>query len=123
MQRPLLMIPGPVEMSQVPRVLSAGTVWLRIPPRCAGCVGCGCNARHKSRGPQLCCDVRESVEECQVRHPRSRRVLEVVVKELLLHTTREVFLAPDGQPFVMAGSGALGWDMVACNCLEPGDEV
>jgi alanine-glyoxylate transaminase / serine-glyoxylate transaminase / serine-pyruvate transaminase len=31
--------------------------------------------------------------------------------------------SPQSQPFVMAGSGTLGWDMVAANVVEPGDEV
>jgi alanine-glyoxylate transaminase / serine-glyoxylate transaminase / serine-pyruvate transaminase len=30
---------------------------------------------------------------------------------------------PKSQPFVVAGSGTLGWDMVAANVVEPGDEV
>ncbi len=36
----------------------------------------------------------------------------------LFQTTR-----PDSQPFVMSGSGTLGWDLVAANLAEPGDEV
>ena len=31
--------------------------------------------------------------------------------------------SPQSQPFVVAGSGTLGWDMVAANVVEPGDEV
>ena len=30
---------------------------------------------------------------------------------------------PASQPFVVAGSGTLGWDMVAANLVEPGEEV
>ena len=30
---------------------------------------------------------------------------------------------PSSQPFVIAGSGTLGWDLVAANLAEPGDEV
>jgi alanine-glyoxylate transaminase/serine-glyoxylate transaminase/serine-pyruvate transaminase len=30
---------------------------------------------------------------------------------------------PASQPFVISGSGTLGWDMVAANLVEPGDEV
>src|SRR2546430_1379960 len=30
---------------------------------------------------------------------------------------------PASQPFVVSGSGTLGWDMVASNLVEPGDEV
>ncbi len=30
---------------------------------------------------------------------------------------------PSSQPFVVSGSGTLGWDMVAANLVEPGDEV
>lgn len=40
-----------------------------------------------------------------------------------LEKMRKVFLAPDGQPLVVAGSGTLGWDMVAANLLNQGDNV
>ncbi len=30
---------------------------------------------------------------------------------------------PSSQPLVVSGSGTLGWDMVAANLVEPGDEV
>lgn len=36
----------------------------------------------------------------------------------LFQTTR-----PDAQPFVISGSGTLGWDMVAANLAERGEEV
>ncbi|KAJ1562153.1 hypothetical protein HK405_015295, partial [Cladochytrium tenue] len=36
---------------------------------------------------------------------------------------RKVFYAPTGQPFVVAGSGTLAWDMTAANLVEPGDAV
>jgi alanine-glyoxylate transaminase/serine-glyoxylate transaminase/serine-pyruvate transaminase len=35
----------------------------------------------------------------------------------------EVFLAPGGQPFVVAGSGTLAMDMAVVNLVEPGDKV
>ncbi|MGD8244290.1 MAG: alanine--glyoxylate aminotransferase family protein [Anaerolineae bacterium] len=38
-----------------------------------------------------------------------------------LERLREVFLAPEAQPFVVAGSGTLAMDMVAANLVEPGD--
>lgn len=34
---------------------------------------------------------------------------------------RDVYLAPDGQPFVLAGSGTLGWDLIAANLIGPGE--
>ncbi|CAK4708056.1 unnamed protein product [Aphanomyces euteiches] len=40
-----------------------------------------------------------------------------------LENMRKVFLAQDGQPLVVTGSGTLGWDMVASNLLEQGDDV
>eukprot|EP01121_Diplochlamys_sp_Union-15-3_P016509 TRINITY_DN5626_c0_g1_i1.p1 TRINITY_DN5626_c0_g1~~TRINITY_DN5626_c0_g1_i1.p1 ORF type:complete len:406 (+),score=83.18 TRINITY_DN5626_c0_g1_i1:144-1220(+) len=40
-----------------------------------------------------------------------------------LQKTREVFMSKDGQPFILSGSGALGWDFIAANFLEPGDNV
>ena len=40
-----------------------------------------------------------------------------------LERTREVFLAPDSQPFVVAGSGTLAMDMAAANLIEPGDRA
>lgn len=40
-----------------------------------------------------------------------------------LEKMRKVFLAPDGQPLVVAGSGTLGWDMVGANLVNKGDDV
>jgi alanine-glyoxylate transaminase/serine-glyoxylate transaminase/serine-pyruvate transaminase len=36
---------------------------------------------------------------------------------------RKVLYAPKAQPFLVAGSGTLGWDMVAANLVEPGEET
>ncbi|KAJ1537179.1 hypothetical protein HK096_003081 [Nowakowskiella sp. JEL0078] len=36
---------------------------------------------------------------------------------------REVFFAPTCQPFVVAGTGTLTWDMTAANLVEPGERV
>ncbi|KAK6351785.1 hypothetical protein TWF718_004930 [Orbilia javanica] len=38
---------------------------------------------------------------------------------------RQLFIttAPDSQPLILSGSGTLGWDVVASNIVEPGDEV
>jgi len=36
---------------------------------------------------------------------------------------RKVFLTSTGQPFVLAGSGSLGWDFVVCNLMEPGEKA
>ncbi|KAJ3365392.1 hypothetical protein GGF32_009250 [Allomyces javanicus] len=38
-----------------------------------------------------------------------------------LEMLRTVFQCKDGQPFIVAGSGTLGWDMVAANLVEPGE--
>ena len=42
-----------------------------------------------------------------------------------LAMTRDLFQTknPKSQPFVIAGSGTLGWDLVAANLVEPGEEV
>lgn len=40
-----------------------------------------------------------------------------------LEHLREIFLAPDGQPFLVAGSGTLAMDMAAANLIEPGDNA
>jgi alanine-glyoxylate transaminase/serine-glyoxylate transaminase/serine-pyruvate transaminase len=40
-----------------------------------------------------------------------------------LENMRKVFLAPGGQPFVVAGSGTLAMDMAAANLVEQGDKV
>ncbi|MBN1877431.1 MAG: alanine--glyoxylate aminotransferase family protein [Anaerolineae bacterium] len=40
-----------------------------------------------------------------------------------LERMREVFLCPDGQPFIMAGSGTLAMDAVAANLIEAGDKA
>jgi alanine-glyoxylate transaminase/serine-glyoxylate transaminase/serine-pyruvate transaminase len=36
---------------------------------------------------------------------------------------REVLFTKDGQPFLIAGSGTLGWDQVAANLVEPGENA
>lgn len=41
----------------------------------------------------------------------------------VLEGLRKVFLADDGQPFVVAGSGTLAMDMAAANLVEPDDKV
>jgi len=40
-----------------------------------------------------------------------------------LEDLRKVFLAPNGQPFVVPGSGTLAMDMAAANLIEPGDHA
>lgn len=40
-----------------------------------------------------------------------------------LEMMRKVWLAPSGQPFIMAGSGTLGMDMAGSNLIEPGDNA
>lgn len=40
-----------------------------------------------------------------------------------LEWLRQVFLCPDGQPFILAGSGTLAMDSVAANLIEPGDSA
>ncbi|KNE73409.1 hypothetical protein AMAG_20771 [Allomyces macrogynus ATCC 38327] len=36
---------------------------------------------------------------------------------------RKIFKSAKGQPFIVAGSGTLGWDMVAANLVEPGENA
>lgn len=36
---------------------------------------------------------------------------------------RDVLFTKNGQPFLIAGSGTLGWDQVASNLVEPGEDV
>lgn len=38
---------------------------------------------------------------------------------------RKLFLSsdPTAQPLVVSGSGTLGWDFVAANLVEPGEDV
>ncbi|KZT09926.1 PLP-dependent transferase [Laetiporus sulphureus 93-53] len=40
-----------------------------------------------------------------------------------IRMTREVLFSTTAQPFIIAGSGTLGWDEVAANLTEPGDSV
>lgn len=42
-----------------------------------------------------------------------------------LEMLRQVFITkdPSSQPFVLSGSGSLGWDLVACNMVQRGDDV
>ena len=36
---------------------------------------------------------------------------------------RKTFLSQKGQPFIISGSGAMGWDAVCCNLMKKGDKV
>ena len=40
-----------------------------------------------------------------------------------LAMSRQVVDAPNSQPFIIAGSGTLGWDMAAANLIQPGEDV
>ncbi|KAL5513178.1 hypothetical protein ACEPAH_3576 [Sanghuangporus vaninii] len=40
-----------------------------------------------------------------------------------LRMLKEVLYAPNSQPFLVAGSGTLGWDQIASNLVEPGESV
>ena len=42
-----------------------------------------------------------------------------------LALTRKLFQTsnPNSQPFILAGSGTLGWDLAAANLIEPGEDV
>lgn len=40
-----------------------------------------------------------------------------------LERMREVFLCPEGQPFVLAGTGTLAMDSAGANLVEPGDRA
>ena len=40
-----------------------------------------------------------------------------------LERTRQLFQCPDGQPFVLAGTGTLGMDAACANLVEPGDRA
>ncbi|KAK7031364.1 PLP-dependent transferase [Favolaschia claudopus] len=40
-----------------------------------------------------------------------------------IRMTREVVLSKEGQPFLIAGSGTLGWDQVASNLIQPGENA
>lgn len=50
-----------------------------------------------------------------------KSVIEVFAQ--CLEKMRKVFLAQDGQPLLVAGSGTLGWDMVAANLINHGDHA
>ncbi|KAI0060929.1 PLP-dependent transferase [Artomyces pyxidatus] len=40
-----------------------------------------------------------------------------------IRMTREVVLTKTGQPFLISGSGTLGWDQVSANLVEPGEHA
>ncbi|RMG27880.1 MAG: alanine--glyoxylate aminotransferase family protein [Bacteroidetes bacterium] len=40
-----------------------------------------------------------------------------------LEMMRKVWLCPDGQPFIVAGSGTLAMDLAGANLIEPGDQA
>ena len=65
------------------------------------------------------------------------QVLEAMARPVMGHTSpgfvetfgacldglRDVFAAPDGQPFVVAGSGTLAMEIAVANIVEPGDRA
>ena len=65
------------------------------------------------------------------------RVLEAMARPVVGHTSpgfvetfgacldglRDVFAAPDGQPFVIAGSGTLAMEIAVASIVEPGDRA
>lgn len=40
-----------------------------------------------------------------------------------IRMTRSVVLSTEGQPFLISGSGTLGWDQVAANLIQPGENA
>lgn len=40
-----------------------------------------------------------------------------------LELMKKIWLAPNGQPFIIAGSGTLAMDMAVCNLIEPNDNA
>ncbi|TFK74906.1 PLP-dependent transferase [Pluteus cervinus] len=40
-----------------------------------------------------------------------------------IRMTRQVLLTKDAQPFLISGSGTLGWDQVSANLVEPGENA
>lgn len=46
-----------------------------------------------------------------------------IFKQTLSMVLDVVYAPPTAQPFVIAGSGTLGWDMAAANLIEPGEEA
>ncbi|KAF7317957.1 Aminotran-5 domain-containing protein [Mycena kentingensis (nom. inval.)] len=58
-------------------------------------------------------------------HPSMSHVSPDVVQTFgeSLQMTREVMMSTEGQPFLIAGSGTLGWDQVAANLIQPGDNA
>ncbi|KAI0741549.1 PLP-dependent transferase [Daedaleopsis nitida] len=40
-----------------------------------------------------------------------------------IRMTREILYTQDAQPFLIAGSGTLGWDQVSANLVEPGENA
>ncbi|KAF8159782.1 pyridoxal phosphate-dependent transferase [Crassisporium funariophilum] len=46
-----------------------------------------------------------------------------MIRFVRLPPTLEVLYTDDAQPFLISGSGTLGWDQVAANLVEPGEQV
>lgn len=47
----------------------------------------------------------------------------LIEDDVLKYVVREVLYTKDAQPFLIAGSGTLGWDQVAANLVEPGENA
>ncbi|HEY1955163.1 MAG TPA: alanine--glyoxylate aminotransferase family protein [Polyangiaceae bacterium] len=69
-------------------------------------------------------DVEQVVIDAMARPPKSHLAPSFVEAfSRLLGSLRQVFLAPDAQPFVVAGSGTLAMEMAVANVIEPGDRA
>lgn len=60
---------------------------------------------------------------CAMGAPTTSHIAPDFIEEFgqALERMRQVFLCPDGQPFILAGSGTLAMDTVGANLVEPGD--
>jgi alanine-glyoxylate transaminase/serine-glyoxylate transaminase/serine-pyruvate transaminase len=69
-------------------------------------------------------DLEPEVVEAMARPAKSHLAPDFVAAfSRLLGNLREVFGAPDGQPFVVAGSGTLAMEIAVANVVEPGDRA
>jgi len=71
-------------------------------------------------------EVSDEVTKSMAKHAQSHVGMPfVTVFGETLTMLRDLFQTknPKSQPFVIAGSGTLGWDLVAANLVEPGEDV
>lgn len=117
--RPLLMIPGPTEYSAA--VLAKLGEPASVHSTQHTCTAHGCHAQPAAphcHGARLTLALRRTVLCFGVSRPGHISSMFLAEFSSCLKLLRSVHLSETAQPFILSGSGTLGWDLIAVNLCE-----